>query len=489
MSVANVAAVTALELTLPGAHGWVAAVAIAACVLVGVQLAIEGARWQMVPAYGLATAMAVVALGTLTLRPPSHESPAALGLRLGLGALALAVSVSLPLLIPVFRFPRPTGSFAIGTVIEHWIDADREELELEGGADRRELVAQIWYPAAPGSKGQPAPYLPEGPALTRALGRVAGLPGFFLGHLRYVASHAVLGVPVSAEAAPHPALVFLTGRSGYRSSNMFQIQELASHGYIVVGLDAPGASASVQFPDGRQVRGLPSEVLQPLVRQSAAPLPHTPKLRGRAMPDGIVPYLAQDVAVALDRLTALNEHDPRGLLTGKLALDRVGVFGVSLGGMVAAQACLRDPRPAACLVMDASMPLGVVAAGLSQPTMFLTRDAETMRLERKRAGGWPEEAIVLTIDSMRAVYAGLAGDGFYVQIPGAFHLNFTDVPHWLPVARRIGLLGPVAARRVFDLVNAYTMAFFDRYLNDRAAPLLERPSPPPQGVRIESRGR
>lgn len=486
--VANVAAVGALAMSWPAGHLWVGAVAIAACLVGGAQMVVEGARWQMLPAYGLAVVVALIASGTAAAaRQPSQEGLPTV-LRLGIGAAALTASVTLPLALPVFRFPRPTGPFAVGTVIEHWVDAARDGLGVDGERKQRELMAQVWYPADPGSGGRPAPYIPEGSAVTRALGRVAGLPGFFLGHLRRVASHAVQGLPAASDEAAYPVVVFLSGRSGFRSSNMFQIHQLASHGYVVVGLDQPGASAAVQLPDGRLVQGLPGEVLQPLVRQSVAALPQTPTLKGRAMPDGVVPYLAQDVAFALDRLASIDELEPCGVLAGKLDLDRVGVFGVSLGGTVAAEVCLRDPRPKACLAMDASMPAGVAAAGLSQPTMFLTRDAETMRLERRRAGGWPEEAIALTIDSMRAVYAGLAGDGYHVQIPGAFHLNFTDVPLWLPAAKWMGLTGPVRSRRVFDLINAYTLAFFDRYLKGRAPALLERSSVPPSEVLFESRG-
>jgi hypothetical protein len=43
--------------------------------------------------------------------------------------------------------------------------------------------------------------------------------------------------------------------------------------------------------------------------------------------------------------------------------------------------------------METFMPAEVVRAGLRQPTMFITRDADTMRLERRRSGGWSEPDI------------------------------------------------------------------------------------------------
>lgn len=77
----------------------------------------------------------------------------------------------------------------------------------------------------------------------------------------------------------------------------------------------------------------------------------------------------------LDQLESLHRADPNVILTGKLDLRRVGVFGISLGGIVVGEACRIEPRLRACLVMDAPMSTDVVRAGLQQPSMWITRDA------------------------------------------------------------------------------------------------------------------
>ncbi len=91
------------------------------------------------------------------------------------------------------------------------------------------------------------------------------------------------------------------------------------------------------------------------------------------------------------------------------------------------------------------MPADVVRAGVQQPSMFITRDANTMRLERQRSGGWTEKDIALTLSTMRTVYEDLPGDGYYIEIPMMFHVNFTDLPYWLPLAPQLGLTGQSAA--------------------------------------------
>jgi hypothetical protein len=49
---------------------------------------------------------------------------------------------------PVFHFPQPTGQYPIGTLTYHWIDTTRSEVFTADPQVRRQLLVQIWYPAA-----------------------------------------------------------------------------------------------------------------------------------------------------------------------------------------------------------------------------------------------------------------------------------------------------------------------------------------------------
>jgi hypothetical protein len=128
------------------------------------------------------------------------------------------------------------------------------------------------------------------------------------------------------------------------------------------------------------------------------------------------------------------------------------------------------------MVMDAPMPTDVVEEGLQQPTMWITRDAETMRLERSKAGGWPEAEIHAHQSTMRAVFESLPGDGYFVQVPEMFHFNLTDIPLLTPLAPRLGLSGPIGAQRAHSIINAYSLAFFDRHLKSRPATRFDGPT-------------
>ena len=424
----------------------------AAGFMTGIQILLEGERWQMAPAYTVAVALLAKSLAATVSAPMADSALRRFGrwgsVTLGVGLIAL--SWSLPLAFPVFRLPPLTGPHSIGTLTYHWTDADRPEIFTAKPQDRREVMVQIWYPAKSNSSAQRAPYLQDGSVLA-PVARLLGLPGWFLTHLKYAMTNAMPAAPMADGPAAFPVLIFSHGRGGVRQHNMFQVEHLVSHGYIVAAIDHPHAASGVDFPDGRRVN-------------------YDPRMSDRRFQDRVLPFLAQDVSFTLNQLEAVNRSDPAGILTGRLDLQRSGIFGVSLGGAIAAEACLRDARLRACLPMDVYMPADVVREGLAQPTMWISRDAATMRLE-----GWGQQDIVETQTTMRSVFRRLPGEGYLLLVWGMFHQNLSDFPYFVafPLDVWLGLDGPIGGRRAHGIINAYSLAFFDRYLkNDTAQPLL-----------------
>lgn len=449
------------------------------------QAGLEGFRWQLIPAYLLAVAIGPVwAVRLVRATDPPRWGRVAGAVA---GAAVFAVSVTVPVLVPVFRFPEPGGPYAIGTVTYHWRDAGRREIFDPDPAARRELMAQIWYPAEPGNTSPAEPYVPDADALAPVAGRLLGIPGFVFGYWDTVPTHATRMPPVSAARGTYPVLVYASGLNGFRQANLFQIEQLVSRGFVVVGLDQPYTSAATVFPDGRTVPGLPKDRLAAVIQQSITPTVPAPTFGDAELPGGLLPYLARDIGFALDRLTRLNTADPHGLLTGRLDLDRAGAFGVSLGAMTVGQACHIDPRLRACLMMDAAMPAEVVRDGLDQPAMWLTRDADSILRERSSSGGWPDHEIRETITTQRETFArSPAGAGYHIEIPGMYHIDYTDAPRWTPLARMLGLAGPIAPGRGHEILAAYTIAFFERHLTGKDTPLLDAP-PPWAVVRFDRR--
>jgi Platelet-activating factor acetylhydrolase, isoform II len=394
--------------------------------------------------------------------------------------LALAILVAQSIMLPVFHFPSPSGSHAIGTLTYHWVDTDRTDIFSTDANARRELMVQIWYPAKATeplpSPSPHAPYVQNASALAKALSQLKNLPTALFGQLKYVTTHSLLGVPVADTKPNYPVLIFLEGAIGFRQMNTFQVEALVSQGFIVTAIDQPHTAAVVVFPDGREVGSLLLDQMIALIHQSHSPTAIAPTFNGRVYEKGIVPYLAEDVSFTLNQLAALNQTDPNAILTGRLDLLHVGTFGISLGGIVGSEACRIEPRLRACLFMDAPMSVDVVKSGLRQPAMWITRDVETMRLERRRSGGWTEADISEHQTSMRTVFNKTHGAAYFVQVPGIFHVNLTDVPLWSPLLPWLGITGPINAERAHDIINAYSLAFFNRHLLGREEALIDDPA-------------
>ncbi len=57
-----------------------------------------------------------------------------------------------------------------------------------------------------------------------------------------------------------------------------------------------------------------------------------------------------------------------------------------------------------------------------------------------------------------------------------FYNNFTDLPYWSTALYRLGQTGLINAQHGFDIVNEYSVAFFDKELKGQPSSLLNGPS-------------
>src|SRR6478736_2660703 len=143
---------------------------------------------------------------------------------------------------PSAPLPASTGPYPVGRAAYHWIDQSRDEAS-PGLGGKRELVVWAWYPAAPEPDAQPAVYLPAG------WEPVGQFWGFRSEGLR---SHAYPDAPLALDRARYPVLVF--SPSGFPPISLAAIlEEIASHGYVVVGINHTSESTITVFPDGRVV--------------------------------------------------------------------------------------------------------------------------------------------------------------------------------------------------------------------------------------------
>ncbi|HNB51586.1 MAG TPA: hypothetical protein PK530_06570, partial [Anaerolineales bacterium] len=287
-------------------------------------LLVEGYRWQMIPLYLFTVGGLLFAIGEL--RPTRVGSPVTRGIwRPLIGILILIVCVAPPALFPIPHIHKPTGPFAVGTTTLHLTDPARTDPYAPDPNALRELMVQIWYPAdAPGTSH--VPWMSNIEIVAPAISDWIEMPSFFLDHLKYATTDSYAEIPVSSAEAQFPVLLFSHGFGGFRAQNTYQMQELASHGYIVVAPEHTYASVITVFPDGRVAA-------------------HNPNTLPDGVPEAEYDLAAQrlleqwtaDLQFVLDTLKLMDEMDP--ILRGKLDLDRVGVLGHSTGGGATVQVC------------------------------------------------------------------------------------------------------------------------------------------------------
>ncbi|ALC97954.1 MULTISPECIES: carboxylic ester hydrolase [unclassified Capnocytophaga] len=366
----------------------------------------------------------------------------------------------------IFRpalFAKPMGKYAVGTV-SYWVtDPDREEIFITDKHQARQIPIQVWYPAENTSHHDYAPYIPEATKVSEAISELLHIPKALLYSLQFKRSNALEKAPVNKEKAQYPVLLYLTGLYGHRCISTFQIQELVSQGYIVVGIDCPMAVALATFPDGSTLQSLPRTLIDPMLNESLTEENPLLNYNGKTFEGGLIAYFAKDVLRVIDFLTALNTNDPNHLLYNKLNLDRLGAFGVSLGGIIVSEASWKAPRIKANLIMESQIPLKIAQTGLRVPTMVITRPAEAMRTERERSGGWTESDIQEHLSTMENLCKNTAESEF-VQIPDIFHVDFTDAPLWVPFPHLLGFSGKTSIEETHHKLNELTLTFFEKHL-------------------------
>ena len=336
------------------------------------------------------------------------------------------------------RVPPPSSGM-VGALSDTANDPARREFFAETGS--RSEPFQILYPAS--GAGRAVPYIPDADPVVAALKRNQARLGLALARIGKIAAPWTAGARPRTDG-PFPVVIYLPGVTGYMQMSSFQTAALAADGFVVVTLNQPGAVAAARLPDGRVIEGMSREESVELISPSYRHSPLPPTLAAKLAPEkSIVPYLAADVPLVIDRLRAINA-DPNHPLHGLLDLERIGVMGVSLGAIVAAQACQSYERVKACLMVDAPAPTNVANRGLGKPALWLSRPAADQRAERAASGGWPETEITAQADTIARAVAH-SREARVVQLRGLFHIDFTDVPTIQPFVGWLGS-GPIDLR-------------------------------------------
>lgn len=401
------------------------------------QTALEGFRWQLWP---LLIGVIVLILSS-RLEADTRRKKWIGGLAILFSLISLAGGALFPVPDP---FPI-TGPYQVGTRVVHLVDPGRLEIYGTDPDAPREFMTQIWYPADPNPADQRAQWMPEIEFAGPALAEILGLPAFTLGHLQYVQANAFFEAPLVSASGGYPVLIFSHGWEGFKEQNIFQVEELASQGYVVIGINHTYGSVLTVFPDGRQTPtnrdALPSGVPDEVYAVAS---------------NTLVKQWAGDISLVVDELEKTNLLAGFEFLSGDLDLTRIGIFGHSTGAGATVEFCLTDDRCQAALAMDLwAEPVApeINELSLTQPLMLLhSENWDSLDIPERNYG-----LIGVLVD--RAV-----NDVIEITLRGTKHYDFTSLPLLSPLTADLGLKGPINGQLVLEIINAESVGFFDRYL-------------------------
>jgi len=415
---------------------WLPTFALVLCI---VHIWIEGCRWQMILIYFLALVTFGFSIRDLREPETQHKISRPTVIARSIFALtALVIAFTLPILLPVPGLPQPTGPYRVGTLTKHLIDFERQELYNPHPGSLREVIVQIWYPAEADPAGTPAPWMEELDVMGPRISERIGMPSFFVDHVKYARTNSFPSADLPIGGDRFPVLLFSHGWGGFRQQSTYLVEELASHGYVVVAVQHPYGAEATVFPDGRiaynKPQALPRDASEDEYLFAARQL---------------VDQWAGDLSFVLDQLALDNQPGSDSPFSNHLDMGRVGVLGHSTGGGAAIEFCGRNPRCKAVLGLDAFLtPISqsVLDKGMEQPALFLYSEL------------WPSErndrlhkSLIENSDGPVDAYTVLGTD----------HYDFTDLPMLSPLSPYLGFKGPLEGKRTLDIIRHYSLEFFD----------------------------
>jgi predicted dienelactone hydrolase len=394
----------------------------------------------------------------------------------------LFVAVFLSAGAPVFTYPQPTGPYAIGITRLTFVDRARSDPFAPTKGTPREILTAVWYPATMQAGAKPAPFWPADADVEQG----GGIPRVFFSHLRLVPSHSYADAPMANAGQRFPVIVFSHGYDSCPWQNVPQMEELASHGFVVVSLSHPYDSSSITMPDGRVIAANSMTRAPVVSREDWATYTQYQKRFTEVSADeaqtralfkqmheymeqknfpyvqSILPW-AQDTNFVIDQLDAINAGTDKGVVgpakrfSGKMDLENLGMFGMSFGGSTAGYVCMTNPRCKAGLNLDGWQFGNSEGRTMNVPFMLINSGTGL-------TPGW--------------MYDGGKSDFYLVNVKRSTHGNFADLSLIFPLLTwtstpKFAFLGKIDAPQMERIMTQYSLAFFQQYLQGKPQPLLK----------------
>ncbi|HEX2977954.1 MAG TPA: alpha/beta fold hydrolase [Candidatus Babeliales bacterium] len=273
--------------------------------------------------------------------------------------ILLSVLYLFPILKP---FPEPSGPFQVGTQAFKIVDQQRDEPYAPGCDGKRSVMVRFWYPAAVQTDERLQYVAGKMPILQQLYAALYSIPLWISALLwRNIITHSYVNAPLSRSKEHFPIILFSHGLFGLPSDMYVSlIENIASNGYFIVGIDHPYFNIITQYPDGSVVSS------NELSAKFQKMRPH----EQRAFQANAINEYIRDMKLVISELEKLNQ-DKESTVYQRLDLTRIGVVGHSAGGTAAIEFCRNSQMCKVAIDLDGWYDHVIRAEPLRKPLLLL----------------------------------------------------------------------------------------------------------------------
>lgn len=360
------------------------------------------------------------------------------------------------------QLPRPTGSYNVGMSTHILKDISRHH----NNEKSRPLLVSIYYPSVEMQKKYP-PYLLDTMHLYKEkIVHTYNVSPEELAYLDGIRDWAIPDAPIDAKNSPFPVLFFSPGFLMAAQLYSSLIEEMASHGYVVVAINHTDACWPVMFPDGSSPTILPelANVFSNKERSCIQTFDITQET------------WIKDVEFVLSWL----RNRP---LTKSLDLSCMGIFGHSFGGSVAIEVARQQEAFRAVVNLDGFLFGQNWDKALKTPSLFVVAEKQLTHEEALKAGLTIEQCDSLLSRHSKKVFDQCKDNSFYVTVTNADHAAFVDSK----IIKSPLLKNEPNPLRVIE--NTYTLLvdFFDHYVRNKKMTVLNKQNPRFPSILVEQK--
>lgn len=251
--------------------------------------------------------------------------------------------------------------------------------------------------------------------------------------------------------APAPVILYSPGWGGTRRQSRAQVENLASHGFVVVGVDDLASDRATDPDGGVSFELLTEEQTVESMRRAAR-------------------HITGQGNRIVDVLDAL-EAGQVPALAGRIDLTRVGVLGMSIGGPSGLAAATKNPHIVAVYNLDGGL-FGLAARRIAVPHYFLMSSREAFPSDAELTSPSAYIRNYAKVSALDIPHNGLRMErphGYWAQIPTAEHGDLAD--GLFRMRRRPPIRTNFDRTDMNEAIGKTEVAFFRSALQGDEAPL------------------